>query len=96
MAEYAAVFGHQGNAEPGDIENFAAHQWLAVEADLPLPWADDAEDAAQGGGLARTVAPKQGYQFTGLDLERNPFEHMALVVVGVDRIDVEHQAASPR
>ncbi|MNH17698.1 hypothetical protein D3C79_773820 [compost metagenome] len=87
---------HQGNAEPGDIEDFAADQLLAVEADLPLPWADDAEDAAQGGGLAGAVAPQQGHQFASFDLERDAFEHMALVVVGMDRIDVEHQAASPR
>ncbi|MCY1561507.1 hypothetical protein D9M68_987720 [compost metagenome] len=90
------MFRHQSNAEAGDIENFASDQLLAVEADLPLPWADDAKDAAQGGGLACAVAPQQRYQFASLNLERDTFKHMALVVVGMDRIDVEHQAASPR
>ncbi len=63
---------------------------------MALARADDAENAAQGGGFAGAVTPEQGHQLAGLDLERNALEHMALVVVGMDRFDAENQAASPR
>ncbi|MCY1309518.1 hypothetical protein D9M70_596210 [compost metagenome] len=90
------MFRHQGNALAGNLEDLPAHQRFAVEVDLPLARTDDAQDAAQRGGLAGTVAAQQRDHFAGFDFQRNPFEHMALVVVGVNRIDVEHQAASPR
>ncbi|MNL47068.1 hypothetical protein D3C87_1698350 [compost metagenome] len=90
------MFRHQCQPLAGDFEDLLADQLLTVETDLPLTRADDPEDAAQGRGLARTVASQQGHQFTGVDLQRDAFEDVALVVVGMDILDGQHQAASPR
>ncbi|MPN53860.1 hypothetical protein SDC9_201528 [bioreactor metagenome] len=96
QAEDPAVLRHQRQPLARNFKDLLAHQRLAVEVDLALARADDAEDAAQRGGLAGAVAAEQGHQFAGVDGQRYTFEHVALVIVGMDILDDQHQAASPR
>jgi len=96
QAENPAVFRHQRQALARNFKDLLPYQRLAVEVDLTLARADDAEDAAQGGGLAGTVTAEQGHQFARVDAQRHALKHMAFVVVGMDILDDQHQAASPR
>ena len=60
------------------------------------PDRQEAHHAVDGGGLAGPVAPEQGHRFARRHPQRDPVQHVAVAVVGVDGFDVEHAHALPR
>jgi hypothetical protein len=68
----------------------------AEKADVAGRRAEQAHDGADGGGFAHAVAAHQGDELAGRDSEVNGVEDLAGAVAGLEGVDFEHQASSPR
>src|SRR5690606_17368228 len=86
------------DAGPGDAVQRQAHDRLLLEFHLALALAYDAHDGAQGGGLADTVAAKQRDRLTGVDIEIDAMQRMALAIPGLEvaHLELRRRAATPR
>src|SRR5690606_39056919 len=96
--EDAALLGNEADAGPGDAVQRQAHDRLLLEFHLALALAYDAHDGAQGGGLADTVAAKQRDRLTGVDIEIDAMQRMALAIPGLEvaHLELRRRAATPR
>ena len=53
-----------------------------------------AHDRLDGRRTSDTVPAQQAYDFAGIDAQIDALEDMTLAIVGVQVLDLEHQAAS--
>ena len=51
-------------------------------------------DRLHGGGAADAVAAEQADHFAGIDMHIDALQDVALAVIGVKILDLQHQAAS--
>ncbi len=92
--EDVAVFRHITNAQVGDLVGLLPGDAPAFPVDVAFAL-HQAHDGLGRGGPAGTVAPQQGHNFTGLDLEVDTVQHMALAVIGVEVFYFEHVQCPP-
>ena len=85
--EDAAVLGHVGDAEPGDLVGGHAGDRLAFEQHLALARADEAHDGLERRALADAVAAEQAHHLAPPHRQRHAVQDVALAVEGVDVLD---------
>ena len=92
--EDPAALGHEGDTPAGHGVGGQVVDGVAVEADLARPRRGEADDAADEGGLADSIPSEQRHRLARSHLERHVVEHVAVAVVGVDALDLQHHPSS--
>ena len=66
-----------------------------LKGDGSLPGRNDSHDAPEGRRLARSVSSQEGNQFSLLYFGRDPFQDVAVTIVGVDILKTKHLSRLP-
>ena len=88
-----AMLRNVAEAEMGDSVARQARDVGALEFDRALR-RHLAHDGLDGRGAADTVAAEQADDLAGIDVHIDALQDMALAVIGVQILDLQHQAAS--
>jgi hypothetical protein len=99
VGEDLALLGHIGEAGARDPERPAPREIDAVQPHGARARSDQAHDRLQRRRSARAIAPEQADDLARPDREVHAVQDVALVVVGVQILDLEqrgHATSSPR
>src|SRR5262249_61739619 len=90
--EDAASLWHEGETASRDAMRGPGVDGLAVEPDLAVARRGKAGHAADERGFPRAVPSEEGHRLARAHAERNTVEDVALSVVGVDVLHVQHHS----
>ena len=88
--ENAAVFRHEADAAPRDLERTQPRNIFTAEAHRPAAPRQQRHQRLQGGGLAGAVAAHQRDHFAAADLKREVEQDARRAVPGVEAFDLQH------
>ena len=91
----SSALRHEADAHAGDAVRRQARDIHVLEGDAPPARRREADDRAHERRLAHAVASQNRYHFPRVDLQREALQDVAVAVVGVDVVDVEHYS-TPR
>ena len=92
----AALLRHEAEAEPRDGVGRQRGDVAVAVADAAGPRLQIAHDGEDGRGLAGAVAAEQADDLALPHGQRDAVQDVAVAVVGVDVLELEHQCAVPR
>src|SRR5688572_4233131 len=92
--EYAAVLGHEADAEPGDLVRRQPAELVAIELDRPPPRLEKPHRRLHERGLSHPVAPQQRHRLTLTDLQRHPKQDGCRSIPGVHVPNLQQWSAS--
>src|SRR3954453_12876057 len=94
--ENAALLRHKTEAKPSERIRRQRGDITPVVADASGPRMQVAHHRENGRGLAGAVSPQQADHFALAYRERYAMQDVAVAVIGVDILQLEHQRAIPR
>jgi hypothetical protein len=91
-----AAFRDVADAHPRDAVRGPACDILAGEQHVAAARRGEADDRAQGGGLADPVAAEHGRDAAGRHLQLHALQDVTLAVIGMQALDAQHHSDPPR
>ena len=88
--ENAAILRAKSDAAPADDIGPRINEFLAAKLDTAFPARHQTHDRLQRCTLARAISAKQSDHLAFTHLEIQPVENVALVVPGVEALDLKH------